>query len=572
MSGEAGRRGRETSSDRDAGGEEEHGGFEESGGGREMIVLDSAEDMICTTVDFGALKDNELATLLGTDILDSIKVGDEDLGRILSAYLRNGLAVHNVYEQDLHIIVPMSVVRGASEYFWLSEVVVGSVACSDPGSVAGMSKWISYGNKLFDLIYFFKSPYKERIAITVYADEEAEEEDEDGVIHSLPTVPGIVVEDEADLDFSSTLVEIDQAARVSTTLHDLLCYYLWLMIRGGVQQVEDGEQEQKLPAFLKNSIGMSKPITAVVKTLASFSLTKVDPRWIKYVPAGRSAALIVNRLSLGVAGYRMLRPFSVYPNRPRVRYTDAERLALAGRLNPADPEGVLDQIKVYRETKPAYDCRTNAYNVAKAISQAPLDWAIHSATRAAWVINGMGGLNKPLQNLMLKCFDMKMLTLMASDNQRMIFRVPVETPGADTWRSWDMSLLDNLVDPILGSAQVRLTSVDYNGGDDEEDDEDDGGDGTDGGGDQGEDDTPPTKPKVTGVAVAKKSPAVQRQPPAIALRPQARVERGQAAPIKKVSAPSKKQTVATQKQPSRAELAMRELDEEAKGNAYWSGD
>jgi len=392
--------------------------------------------------DLANMDEATLATLLGTSEISSIDVSHECIASIVGAYIKNGLKVHNVYEQDLTIVLPVEVEWENTEYLRESSEIEGRAICMDPLQLGPMSKWITWGNKLFDVVYYFASDHKERVPITVYGD------NDDGTALECNT-DGVVCVTSAIASSDETLVEEAEEYRLPLTLQRLLCYYLWLMVRGGVQLATDTQPDQPIPAFMANSIGMTEGITPTVRGLASFAMAKVDPRWIKYVPLGEAATLIINRLSLGVAGYRMLRPFMVYPNRPRVEYTTAERNAIATRINNANPASVLGQVPLYRESLADYTARSNAYTIARAFATMPLDWAVHSATRQAWVITLMGGLNKPLQNLMLKCFTPAELTAMASPAQKLLYSVPVAHPGADSWRSWNIDLVNNLVDPIL---------------------------------------------------------------------------------------------------------------------------
>lgn len=480
--------------------------------------------------DYGLVHANlaRLRAIVGTEELDSIDLEGETLASILGAFLKDGLKIHNVHEQDLTIMVPASVIADHPDLFGEHHEFSTRVYCADPLSVGPMSAWISFGNMMFDVIYFFHSPRRNKIVITVLDDTV----DEDG--NSDPEVVGAMPSEDTELLHMAAMIPMfpllasPERERLPRSMKRLLWYYLWLMVRGGVQAHVQGTPDQPIPAFMRNSLGMDEPINLVVSRLASFGLTLVNPSWIKWIPIGEAASLIINRLSLGVAGYRMLRPFCVYPLKPRARLTLVERQGMAMRLDPNDPVGALDRVPVHSETLANYNARKRAFKVAKAMGKAPLDWAIHSATRAPWVITQMGGLNKPLSNLMLRCFTAEQLAAMASDRQKLIYRVPVEQPGCDTWMNWDMGLLNNLNDPILPAAiramgGVGGPGVPPGGPDDSSDSDDDDEDGDDAAAFQ----APPSAPSGAGSAGPPAGPP-PNAPPQNPPRPPATVSKRQA--------------------------------------------
>lgn len=179
----------------------------------------------------------------------------------------------------------------------------------------------------------------------------------------------------------------------------LLWTALFLMLRGSYPESTGQIRGKDIPSFLVSICAMDESPAATADGLASFQLKKINPSWIKSITWNTLAQPIRQRLALGLAGYRQLGPFRIYPCRADV-----------------DPE-----------VKSAYDW-------VKLVLTKPADYDILSCTRSPALISRMGAWNKALGNLMLLCFTKEQLDEMVAN--KIIFSFPVRDPRADTWRNW----------------------------------------------------------------------------------------------------------------------------------------
>jgi len=102
---------------------------------------------------------------------------------------------------------------------------------------------------------------------------------------------------------------------ITTAKQRLLWTALFLMLRGSYPESVGNDVGRDVPAFLRNICGMNESPANVAQGLASFDLKKIEPVWIRGITWSTFAAAIKQRLGLGLAGYRMLGPFKLYPCR-----------------------------------------------------------------------------------------------------------------------------------------------------------------------------------------------------------------------------------------------------------------
>ncbi|RKF65288.1 hypothetical protein OnM2_010022, partial [Erysiphe neolycopersici] len=133
-----------------------------------------------------------------------------------------------------------------------------------------------------------------------------------------------------------------------------------------------------MPNFIKNIMNCKASIAEVSDYISSFDLIKLSPEWVKYIPTTSISQETVNRLGLGVAGYR-----------------------LVSVLNVVEPDMYTDNSNSEEEyrykTKPAY--LDVAVTVIRSFRQAGYCWNFHPATRSPDIMSKYGNINKNAGNL-----------------------------------------------------------------------------------------------------------------------------------------------------------------------------
>ena len=83
----------------------------------------------------------------------------------------------------------------------------------------------------------------------------------------------------------------------------LLYHYFFLITWANIPGTRTEESIQPTPQFLVNTLGFTENQTFYKEKLASFSLDKIDPRWIKKIKIDNLGNEVQNRIGLGVAKY-----------------------------------------------------------------------------------------------------------------------------------------------------------------------------------------------------------------------------------------------------------------------------
>jgi hypothetical protein len=186
---------------------------------------------------------------------------------------------------------------------------------------------------------------------------------------------------------------------------------LYLMLRGSYPSSVTKEAGRDVPKFLVDIFKTSLSPLGVAESLASFQLNKIDPRWIKEIDWSGAGAEFKQRLSLAVAGYRILGMFKVF--RPKIDATEEE---------------------------------VAAYNWICNLARHPTDYNIMSATRSSTLIDRLGPWNKNLYSAIAQIFSvadiqeataLKILPAQANLDVR-----------TNNWRTWPGTPLDFLNDPV----------------------------------------------------------------------------------------------------------------------------
>jgi len=157
--------------------------------------------------------------------------------------------------------------------------------------------------------------------------------------------------------------------------------------------------QAKIPNFLNTIMGMSEEQGVYVDRICSFEPQKFDPKWAQYVKFSGFGQEVLSRFGLGVAGYRMFGPFSLYQPKPGV---DASL--------------------------------QNAITFARTVATAPSSWSVHPLTRDPNILTSRGNLNKNLGNLILEVFTTEDIDEMVA--AKILFKKPEKEPTHRQYKLW----------------------------------------------------------------------------------------------------------------------------------------
>jgi hypothetical protein len=293
----------------------------------------------------------------------NIKISLDDLSRIINQAIQDVSKIHFVAPEDLNVYAVDATSTGTS---------VGTPP-------KDLVQALESGTKFFDGVYYFSMTEALRPAVKAN--------------------PAGVTKDE-------NLVAVAKQYLFLQALH--------VMIRGDYGKSTGTAAGADVPAFLSQICGMRVSPAALSAGLCSFSIEKVPKGWIKGLQWSDMAQSVQQRLGLGLAGYRLLGPFKLFPCK-----------------QDASPEAKA------------------AYEWVKALAGQPFDWALHSATRDPGLISKLGSFNKALTNLVLECFTPEQIAIMINPQVKILSVQPIRDPRANTWISWGNSAPLVLKDPIF---------------------------------------------------------------------------------------------------------------------------
>ncbi|RKF60247.1 hypothetical protein OnM2_052075 [Erysiphe neolycopersici] len=177
----------------------------------------------------------------------------------------------------------------------------------------------------------------------------------------------------------------DDMAKLTTYI---FVAYFFVVIRAHAPSDSGIYANQPMPNFISNIMNCRATISEVSEYISSFDLIKLSPEWVKYIPTTCISQESVNRLGLGVAGYRLVSVFNV-----------------------VEPDMYTDKAKndeEYRyKTKPTY--LDTAVTIMRSFRQAGYCWDFHPATRSPDIMSKYGNINKNAGNLMLECYTKRTL-------------------------------------------------------------------------------------------------------------------------------------------------------------------
>jgi len=298
--------------------------------------------------------------------LGAIPLGDFDFGVIV--YDSNDLAA---------ALSEFCIIGSKKGIVSIDDLNIISTDMPEPAVFKTVKEGLSQGNKLFDMIMYFSVPEDQRPKARSPRGNET----------------------------GDPIPDIDIARAV---------FYLafFLLTRANVPSGDDDSVGSGVPRFLSNIMGLNGTPASYASKLASFKLEKMEHSWIRHIKWKQLGSEALNRIGLGVAGYRMASPFVL--------------------LSPRENLAAQQQVSL---------------TVAQSIAREPADWSIHPVTRDPAILKKYGNLNANLGNLMLECFE-------AADLQRLVevkvlFAIPTANIRHTQFRTWTADMVFKSSDPIF---------------------------------------------------------------------------------------------------------------------------
>lgn len=313
-------------------------------------------------------ENDRLAQAVTTLNSTQIRISIADLAKVINQAIQDVSKIHFVSPEDLNV-------------YSIDAILQANGAATPPKNLV---EALEYGTKFFDAVYYFSLTDALRPKVKEHPDK-------------------------ANRD----------VGRVAMAKQYLFLQALHIMIRGDYGKSSGTLTGVDVPQFLGKICGMKVSPLALSEALCSFEIQKVPKEWITELEWSDMAQSVQQRLGLGLAGYRLLGPFKLFPCK-----ADASREALA------------------------------AYEWVKNLASQPFDWALHSATREAALISKLGSFNKALTNLILECFTEDQIKVMIDGQVKILSVQPVRDPRANTWISWGGSEPLKLNNPIFKKTVV----------------------------------------------------------------------------------------------------------------------
>jgi len=180
--------------------------------------------------------------------------------------------------------------------------------------------------------------------------------------------------------------------------------------------------------FVTKVLGTADAPDEIASRLASFNLGKMSHEWIKEIELNKLGSEAINRLSLGVAGYRHVQ--AVIGERPNAVWTSASRVT---------EEEWLELNKKAREVR---------LLLRDWVSRG-LQWYAHPTTRSPRFITATKSVNKACEDMLTFLFTSKTLKEMAK--QKVLHHAPLPNARNRNWTTWDVSTFDHPDDFIFKS-------------------------------------------------------------------------------------------------------------------------
>ncbi|POS85043.1 hypothetical protein EPUL_002361 [Erysiphe pulchra] len=138
-----------------------------------------------------------------------------------------------------------------------------------------------------------------------------------------------------------------------------------------------------MPKFIITILNFQDSVTEIFEYLASFDVSKLNPAWVKLIKLNNISPEAVNRLGLGIAGYKLVSVFNIM------------------ELDIYDVQG-NSTIKSGPRKRPYY--LIDAVLVAKSFRIAGYCWDFNPATIDPNLIAKFRNINKNASNLLTEYF------------------------------------------------------------------------------------------------------------------------------------------------------------------------
>lgn len=208
-----------------------------------------------------------------------------------------------------------------------------------------------------------------------------------------------------------TSITKDKIPSMHEIARSVFYVYFMLLVQARYPVSARSTEKPKIPNFLRTIMGMDEEQHVYVEKICSFEPQKFDPKWAQYVSFDNFGQETLSRFGLGVAGYRMFKPFALY----KVKDGISPELAAAAAF-------------------------------ASNLARAPASWNIHPLTRNPNVLTNRGNLNKNLGNLILDVFTDAQIDEMVSS--KVLYARPTREVAHRQYLQWVQE------DDITGSSRV----------------------------------------------------------------------------------------------------------------------
>jgi len=425
--------------------------------------------------------------LSGLEKYQSIQLEPELLGKCIAEVIKDSLRLKSVTVADLALHADFSWFIDGGIFADCVEGDGDIVKLTKPDRQVSLIQWLEQGVPFFDAVYYDALPVKTEVNIVITINGNIHDEEKQSEIATTLGERNLPLQDVRSLQDVGLLITQSPDRRFKATADNLGWLFVYMLIRGNPVRAEDTTVVEKAPKFMVDQMSFGGSLQEMAGLVSSFSLAKIDPRWIKAVPLDKASITLLSRLGLGVAGYRLFRPFQLYKPKGRVKYSKSELIALCDARNISIRDISKGSGKRYKEPREIYNARRSAILTVLKIADQPLDWDIHPLTRPPQIISKFGGFNKPIQNLINISFSQAQIADMLRN--KVIAVQPITNPSANIWKTWNPDNVPKLNNPILpGSEENAVESKidlgtyfpdddgdDSSWSDDSSDDEDYGG-------------------------------------------------------------------------------------------------
>ncbi|RKF57809.1 hypothetical protein OnM2_071064 [Erysiphe neolycopersici] len=288
-----------------------------------------------------------------------INIDSKALANSLSKFVAVGSLVHKLTSDDITVISNLDGDYPHKETKDVTEVD-GKIV---PNTIRGL---LANGTKFFDAIVYLSIDDERKPKPVFLQFEKAG----DGTIE-IPTY--------------------DDMAKLTTFI---FVAYFYVVIRAHPPSDSGVYATQPMPNFITNIMNFRSTIA-------------------EFIPTTSISQESVNRLGLGVAGYRLVSVFNVI-----------------------EPDMYKDKAKGDEEfrypTKPKYI--DTAVEVMRSFRQAGYCWNFHPATRSPDIMSTYGNVNKNAGNLILECYTKKTLEKLKEIKKLSV--IPQFDPAHTEYRTW----------------------------------------------------------------------------------------------------------------------------------------